>query len=165
MVDGARARCGEPVTTEIFPPRWCRRWGDGVSCRWADGEPVRAEKKRDGPDSTDGFGLRLKDSGVFRSWPKGSSSRTWPWTATSWSLSSSSKSSSSRSSVDGGVRAFGADFVQLVPPGDADALAARVLELLADPARAQAAADRGGATIREHHSLEQAGRRFEAALR
>jgi glycosyltransferase involved in cell wall biosynthesis len=43
---------------------------------------------------------------------------------------------------------------RLVPPGDAPALAAAILDLLRDPARARAMARRGQAIVRERHALD-----------
>lgn len=56
---------------------------------------------------------------------------------------------------------------RLVPPADAPALAAAIVDLLASPARARELADRGQAEVLAHHSLDATMRRtvavYEAA--
>jgi len=54
---------------------------------------------------------------------------------------------------------------RLVPAGDAAALAAAMLDCLADPAGARAMARRGQALVREHHSLDAAMTRTVAVYR
>jgi glycosyltransferase involved in cell wall biosynthesis len=51
---------------------------------------------------------------------------------------------------------------RLIPPGDAPALAAAILESLANPDAARARARRGQALVREHHSLDAAMARTTA---